>query len=268
MASNKAASFALEFAGFNVNITLYSRVKKQRNQSFRMIAPSGQPVRQAYIDSATDKLMTGEPRKGVQVAPDSYAIMSQEAIDKINSGTKTKLAAANMFCPVDSIAWDLAIDRYAVRPDDKVDGSGNSVNVLWNGLRDNGLAYVTQVSLTGGHDGILCLYATDDGFWGAMLPFEDELYDFPTHVFQENAQAGDLFAQVLEQHVEEGNYEVGRFDHSAFVSEYRTRRQAAIDAVLDGREVASTPDPEAPKKVMDLMSVLSAQANKKEKVTA
>jgi non-homologous end joining protein Ku len=261
MASNVAWKGAIEVAGHPANLALYSRVRKQRNESFRNIAPSGQPVQQQVVDPATGKVFTDDVRKGVKTGGTTkepiFTILTPEALEQINSGVKTEVATPAQFSPVDSIAWDLAIDRFAVRPDDGVAGSAQSVNVIWNGLLASGLAYVTQVSLTGGHDAILAIYATDNGLWAALLPFESELYDVPTHAFEKNEKAGALFGQALDTLYPE---KVGAFDHSAYVSEYKTRRQAAIDAVIAGETVDVTMSEPVADETPDLMAILAAAA--------
>ncbi|CAB4197996.1 COG1273 Ku-homolog [uncultured Caudovirales phage] len=250
---------AIEFTGFPVNVALYGRVKKQRNESFRNLAPSGQPVQSQSIDPVTgeafDKDLT---RKGVQIKGGKaaeYAVMTPEAIEEINSGVKTEIASPDQFIPIAELDLSLAIDRYAVRADDKVVGSDQSVNIVWNGLKASGLAYVSQVSLGGGHDGLLALYANDDGFWGVMLPFEDELYLIPEPEFTVDDKAADLFARALESTYSD---QAKPWDHSAFTSEYRERRKSAIDAVIAGAPVSVKAKETVSVKVPDLMAALSA----------
>jgi non-homologous end joining protein Ku len=278
--SHRAWRGAIEFAGFPVNVALYGRVRKQRNQSFRQIAPSGQPQKSAWpIDSATGEQFDPElTRKGVELGKDQWAVIPPEALEQINSGVKTTVAEPAGFAPLDSIALDLAIDRFAVRADDQVPGSAKAVNIVWNGLRASGLAYVSQVSLGGGHDAILVLYvADDDDFRGVLLPFVHELYGVPGHEFAEDEKAASLFAQVLE-----AQHEPAPFDHGAFVSEYATRRQAAISAVLAGETIEVRETVPAADEAPDLMAALSAaleagkgapkkkkaKATKKDEVTA
>ncbi len=258
MSSNVSWRGAIEVSGFPVNVVLYSRVKKQRNQSFRTLAPSGQPIKQVNMDPATDRAVSSEmTRKGVETSKGVFTVMTPEALEQIESGVKTDLATPAAFCPFDSIAWDLAIDRFAVRPDPKVPGSESAVNIVWNGLHAGDLVYVSQISPSGGHDAILAIYATSDGLFAVLLPFEAELYDVPEFTFTVDDRASSLFAQVTEQKYAE---RFGTFDHSAFKSEYRARRQAAIDAVIAGEDVEVTETPAAVSSAPDLMAVLAACA--------
>jgi non-homologous end joining protein Ku len=264
---NVATRLAVEFAGFPVNVALYTRVRKQRNESFRTLTPKGVPIASVYTDPTTGKPVPAEKQqKGVQTGPDEYTVIPPEVIEQINAGTKTTVAKLRQLAPVETIAWDLAIDRFAVLPDDKVAGADQSTNVLWNGLRDSGTAYVTQVSIRAGMDAILAIYADDRGLWGALLPFEAELYEFPVHEFTEDAEQSALFSQVAEQMYGE---QVENFDHSAYRSEYKARREALIEQALEGGEVVqNTPSGETA--VPDLMSALRANiaANREQEAVA
>lgn len=252
---------AVEFAGFPVNLALYSRIKKQRNESFKTMTPDGEsPVASVYIDPRTDEQVARDKTKKAHVIGSGksakYHVLTDEAIEQIGSGVKTTIADLHQLAPVDTIAWDLAIDRFAVRPDENVPGAEKSVNVLWNGLREMGVAYVSQISTSGGMDSILALYATDNGLWGVLLPFEQELNDVPTHAFIEDEQAAAVFEQFAAQAY--GDKIVERFDHSAFQSEYKARRKAAIDACLAGEPVVVDEPVEQESAVPDLMAALTA----------
>lgn len=264
MSSHVSWRGAIEFAGFPVNVALYQRVKKQRNQSFRNLAPSGQPVKSKSFDPATDEEVPSDLiRKGVQIKGGKnpeFAVMSPEALEQIKSGVKTSVAAVDQFVAIEELDLSLAIDRFAVRPDDKVAGSDQSVNIIWNGLRSRDLAYVSKVSLSGGHDGLLVIYPDERGLWAAMLPFADELYEVPEYEFTENEQAADLFGQVVDQQYAD---KVGAWSHDAFESEYRTRRQAAIDAALAGEEIVVTATEDAKTNAPDLLSALAAAVDAK-----
>jgi DNA end-binding protein Ku len=257
----------------SISIELYARVKKSRSESFRTLAPSGQPRETVSIDPATGEQYDGGSMKGVKVGPNEYVPMTDNAIEQINAGTTTKVLKPEAFCPLDSIALDLAIDRFYVRPQEDVAGAGQSLNIVWNGLLETGLAWCTQMSIRGGHDSVLVIYADQVGLFAALLPFEEEVYPAPSFGFEFNAKAGKLFASMVER-----EHEPEPFDHAGWVSEYRARRQAAIDAVIAGAPVPVLPDPTPQKEaVPDLMAALEASVSKakpakkapaKKKVTA
>jgi non-homologous end joining protein Ku len=259
MSANRAGRFAVDLAGFPINLSLYSKVIGQRSKSFRMIAPSGQPAKQQYVDPGNkDVVITrDECGKGVENG-DGFVLLTPEAQAAIEAGVKTELAELRQLVPCGTVPWDLAINRFAVLPDDKVPGSEQSANILWNGLREKGLAYITQVSLAGKHDSILAIYADDAGLHAAALPFAVELYDVPGHTFTPDDAQADMFGQFVEANYEES---MGDFAHASFVSEYRTRRDAAIESVLAGKKV-TVKAPVAKSATPDLMAALQAGVKK------
>jgi non-homologous end joining protein Ku len=249
-----ALEFEINGVPLTVSAELYSRVKKARNESFTSLAPSGVQRKQQSVDPATGEVFDDAlVRKGVKVGKDKFVPMTDEALEQIKNGTKTETIRATKFAEFDSIAWDLAIDRFAVRPNDEVQGSAQALNIVWNGLVKTNAVQTAQVSLTGGHDAILAIYATDDGMWAALLPFEEELYPVPTHTFTADAKQAKLMASYIE------GVGVQAFDHSEFVSEYKARRQAAIDAVVAGEQVqVDQPAAQREEKIPDLMAALEA----------
>jgi hypothetical protein len=181
----------------SISIELYARVKKTRSDSFTTLAPSGKPAETKRIDPDTGEEFSGS-RKGVKVGRD-YVAMTDEALEQINAGTKTRVLKPEAFCPLNTIALDLAIDRFYVRPQKEVAGADQSLNIVWNGLKATGLAWCTQMSIRGGHDAVLVLYADDSGLYAALLPFEEEVYPAPSFEFTDSRKAGDLFAAMVEQ---------------------------------------------------------------------
>jgi non-homologous end joining protein Ku len=241
----------------SISVELYSRVKKSRSDSFRTLAPSGLPAESRSIDPATGEAYDGGSRKGVKVGG-AYVAMTEEALEQINAGTKTRVLKPEAFCPLESIQLDLAIDRFYVRPMADVAGADTSLNIVWNGLLATGLAWCTHMSIRGGHDAVLVMYADSVGLYAALLPFEEEVYPAPDFVFELNEQAGDLFGKMVEQ-----QHDIEPFDHGGWQSEYRPRRQAAIEAVIAGAPVAALPEPaKQDAAVPDLMAALAAAVTK------
>jgi non-homologous end joining protein Ku len=244
---------AIEFGGFPINVALYNRVRKQRVESFRTLAPNGQPIKQFNKDSDGNEITTAECDKGVEVGKDKYVALTPEAIEQITEGSKSEIVQPSRFVKTSELPFELAIDRYAVRADEKVAGASQSTNVLWNGLRKSGLAYVTQITVRGGScDAILAVYATDTDLLAVALPFENELYDVPSTEFTQDKTQAAMFERVVES-----MYKVEAFDHSAHHSEYMERRTKAIAEVLSGQPVVksktATTQPKA-----DIMSLLEA----------
>lgn len=251
---------AIEFAGFPVNVALYSIVKPGKGAGFRQLSPAGNPIQQQLVDSVTGEVVErANLQKGIEYTKGAYRVMSPDALAQIDNGVKTEVAKPMQFVPAASIDWTTAIDTYEVQADD-VPGAHQSTNVIWNGLKASGLAYVTQVSMRGSLDRIMAIRADEWGLWAATLPYRDEFYANPPNGFMEDPDAASLFGQVVEQHYGDMT---GEFDREAYASEYNARRDAAIASVLNGETVEA---PEAPKpqdEAPDLMALMQASLKAK-----
>jgi non-homologous end joining protein Ku len=254
---------AIEFGGFAVNIALQPRVKSRSGESFKTMAPNGHPVRSVYMDTDDNEVSRDACSKGVKVGTGKQAtfkVLSEEALEQIENIAKSTIVPPTSYAPLDTVPLELATSAFAVVPDSNVPGSEQNVNTVWNGLRAQRVAYTTEVTMrAGSRDAVLVLYADDRGLWAVALPFAEELHPEPEFGFTENEQAAELFAQFTEG-------EVRDFDLGDYKSQWRERRQAAIDAALDGKPVETVAAAEqAP--VPDLMAALksSVQASKGKK---
>lgn len=233
-----AWSGAFELAGFSLNVRLWKRTKSVRHESFRTLAPDGEPVNQVFIHPDTEEVVARDKtKKGVKVGKDTFVPLTPEAESTITESTKTALATPAYFAPMSTVDLSLALGSFVVTPDDNVPGSEKPVNIMWNGLRKSGLAYMTVLSMRGGSPDVqLALYADDEGLWAVSLPFAPEVKPVPAHDFEPDDKQADLFGRFVE-----GEYEVKDFDLAAQESEYAARREQTIQAVLDGKELDSPP---------------------------
>jgi DNA end-binding protein Ku len=243
---------AIEFSGFPVNVALHNRTKSRGSESFKTLAPNGQPVKSQYIDTEGNVVERDSTSKGYEVAKGQFAVLSPEALEAIGSGQRSTLVEPDSFAPLGSVPLELALATYSVTADAKVAGSEKSVNVLWNGLRKTGLAYVTRVTLSS-RDAILVVWATDDALLAAALPFTTELNEVPSATLTENEAEAEMFESVVG-----AAYETRPFDHKSFESEYGARRRETIEAVLKGHKVEAPAEPAPAAEVPDLMAALKA----------
>jgi DNA end-binding protein Ku len=248
-----------------VNVEMFARVKASRNKSFRNLAPSGQPIETKAYDPATGDELVESAQKGWDVGKGQFVVMPQEALDEMKKAEKSKVLRVTQYADLASIDLSCAINRYAVRPDPDVAASDQAVQIVWNGLRALGAAYVTPLTLSASNESVLVIYADERGLWAAALPFADEMYPVPTFAFEESDQAALLFGQMVE-----GDLGVTEFDHERYEGACRVRRAEIIEKVVAGHVVESTPDEPEPKAAQpDLMSLLAkAVEQQKEKVAA
>ena len=243
---------AVEVAGLPLNIALHPMKRSRRTDSFKNLAPNGFPpvTPTTVTDTDGNEIPKDALGKGVKVGKQFFPL-SDQVVEQIKSyAEKTQVIEAKSFAPVDTIPLEQALMSYWVTPDEKVIGSDRSVNVLWNGLRHTGLAYIAQVTLSGSMDSVLAMWANDDGLFAATLPFAVELYPRPQVAFTQNAAAGQMFAAMVEE------FEVAPLDLSAYTSEYKARRDEAIEMALAGQEIVVPAAPAPVADAPDLMAVM------------
>jgi non-homologous end joining protein Ku len=247
---------ALEFAGFPVNVRLYNRKKNRSSDSFKTIAPDGNPVRSVYLDSSGNKVESNEQRKAVKMGKDQFLILTPEQIESIKSANRSDVVQPKQLVPLETLPLELALGAYEVVPDD-VPGADRSANLLWNGLKSTSLAYVTDVVLTtGGRDAILAVYATDKGMFAVTLPYENETQSAPASNWTADEKASKIFSQAVDKI--HGEQISSAFDHSAHASEYAKRREAAVLAAKEGRTIETPEAKPDEDKGVDLMAALEA----------
>jgi DNA end-binding protein Ku len=254
MAARASWRGGLEFAGFPIHVQLKPRVKSRSGESFKTLAPDGQPVRSVYLDSSGDEVGRDECRKGVPGPKDTWLALSEEAVERIAEGQKSVTLTPHAFSPAAQVPRELAIQAFAVVPDDKVPGSDKPLAIIWNGLLASGDAYCTEITMSGGgRDAILAIYADERGLWAVTLPYVDELHPDPEFEFELDDEAAEKFTALIQ-----AAGQARDFDHSEYESQYRARRASVIEAVVSGADVPApttkTPDLMAP----DLMAALDA----------
>lgn len=257
MAGRSASwSGGLEFAGFNISVELHPLVGSTKNESFKMLAPTDhKPVKQTLLDTSGRTVEREKTLKGVEDPSEhgKFVALDNAALDAIALRERTKVAVAKSFAPRATVPFRTGQETYAVVPKE---GSEQGVQIIWNGLREAGLVYVTEMTMRAGQrDSIIAIHAEDDRrLYATKIPYMTQLKPIRAPQMQVDKKQAKLFATFVEQ-----AYEVADFDHAMYVSEYKQKRDAAIKAALAGEtyvapegEAAQAPD------VPDLMAALEA----------
>jgi DNA end-binding protein Ku len=256
MAARATWSGAITFAGFPINVRAYSAVKSRSSDSFKTLAPTDKlPVRQQLVDTNGDVVERADCAKGVEIAKGKFAELAPDAIEMIQSAERSVTLDVDRFAALESVPLHLATGTFRILPDSKVPGADGPVGILWNGLRKTRRALVTTwTPRAGSRDAILVIYAVEDGLVANTLPYEVELNELPAWAPEHNEQAASLFEQFVAT-----QYSTDDFDLGAFESTYKARRDAAVQAALNG-EVIEAPASAEPAKaaVPDLMAAMSA----------
>jgi len=249
-------SGALTFAGFPIHVRVYPTLASRSGESFKTLAPTDQrPIKQQYVDSSGAPVERADCLKGVETGKDTYAVLSPDAVEAIQSAERTDTLEALRFPLAETVPLHIHKATYRVVPDAKVAGSDGPFKILWNGLRKTGRAYVTKwVPRAGARDEIVVFVATEYGIDAHTLPFETDMsVDLPEWKPEEDEDAAAVFEQVVDT-----QYDTTAFAHHALTSDYAERRAAAVKAALNGEEIVVPAQAEAQAKVPDLMAAMQA----------
>lgn len=252
-------SGAVEFGGFLIHVSAYPLTKTTRGESFKTLCPChGQPIQQARMCPVDwREVEYDDCVKGYEVAKGDVRPVPAEAIEAIKSMDKSESLAIEQLPLAANVPFHLALARYRIVPNEKVPGAEQPVQILWNGLYASGRTVVTEwVPRAGSADSILAVFADRHGLTGVALPYEAELrVDVPEFLPVENEQAAQMFEQFAAM---QGIDMDDAFAHSRFESQYRARREKALEDVLAGKPVevpqAKSTKPAAP----DLLAAMSA----------
>jgi non-homologous end joining protein Ku len=242
----------LEVPGGAVAVTLWPQAKDPSKDGFKQLAPNGSGIRQKLVDSDGNEVARSDLGKGYDTGAGLLRI--DERI--LGHMDRTGLAAMNGLHPVESVPIESARKIYRVRPDKDSPGAAENLELFWNGLLANGLAYVTELTMrSGSRDKLLALYATEDDFFAAELPYHAELrLDAPAFTLERNEKQASVFAQFVELM----EIETPAFDHEAIESQWSRRRDDAITAAMSDQPLPEVEEPKPTPQTPDLMAALEA----------
>jgi non-homologous end joining protein Ku len=271
---------AIEFAGFPINVRAYAVLQSAANGSFKGVCDCHSlPVKQdkfcsvdgSRVARANEQAGTGGligTAKAVEVSKGKFAVLSEAAIESIESSQRTDVVRIERVCSLASIPLHTQNGCLRLIADEKVPGSAGPVGILWNGLRDGHAAVIEGFCPRAGtKPSLLVVYADDSGLFASTLPYADQVQPVPGDA----PVIDDEQAAVFEKFVAM-TYPTEDFDHGYYVNHYKERRDAAITAALNGGTIAAPQAAPAPTAAPDLMAAMKASldavAKGKPKVTA
>jgi non-homologous end joining protein Ku len=116
------------------------------NSGLSLLSPDGRPVFQRYVtDDEGWSGTIGQCARGKDGIK-----LDDQVVAQLADSERDRLVTPHSFAPLESIDLSIAQGSYAVVPDEQAAGASRQLEVLWNGLRSTGLAYITQIVLRGG----------------------------------------------------------------------------------------------------------------------
>lgn len=248
---------AVNFGGFQMHLRAYTLIESRSAKSFKSLCPCHQqPVKMPKRCAVDDtELEAGALLKGHQVGKDEYVTIPPEAAEQLRSAEATVQLEIAQLAPVASLDLTLTTGRYRIVPDEKVAGSDQPVQILWNGLIASERALVTEwVPRAGSRDSLLVISADAFGLNGNTLPYASEIKAVPEFKPVRNEQAAAMF----EQFAGVQGINMDDFTHTMYESKYEQRRAAAIDAALSGKPIKVPEAAQAAAAPPDLMAAMAA----------
>lgn len=258
----------IRLVGFPVKVAAWNMVK--RNElGFKQLDPVHlKPVQQMLVNIAGEEVNRDELRRGYQDGSSSIYPLPEDVLEQIQAQERTR-SLDPAFPPRANVEpWlKLATSHYELTPPEKdvladPDNAGESLNVLWNGLKATKRVLVTEwVKRAGGRPAIVVIEAADDRLVAHEIPYTTELQEAPVawQPTTDRAQAG-LFKKFMEV---VGTDAVQIED---IKDTYSERRDAVVKAALAGEKIAlSDEKPPAPTAVGDLMTALKQSVDEKSK---
>jgi non-homologous end joining protein Ku len=266
MAVRSSWSGAIEFAGFPINVSAYAVLQSASSDSFKGVCDCHQqPVKQdkfcsvdgSRVARANEQAGTNGLigiSKAVEVTKGQFAVLSEAAIESIESSQRTDVVRIERVCSLDSVPLHTATGCMRLIANDKVPGSDGPVAILWNGLRDGRAAVIEGFSpRSGAKPQLLVVYADDSGLLASTLPYADRVQSVPGAAPAIDDQQAAMFEKFVAV-----TYPTDDFDHGAYVNDYKQRRDDASATALAGGTVTAPQSAPAPMAAPDLMAAMQA----------
>lgn len=257
MAARSAWRGAITFGGFPINVAAYNPLKSKSGESFKNLCPCHQqpivmPKRCAVTDDMVD---TDDCLKGHEVSRGQYVVIDPEAVAAIADAERSVAIEILRMPERSTVPIEMSTAHLRLVPDEKVPGSDQGVQLMWNGLRKAGRVIISEVTLrAGSRPQLMAVDADTYGLLMHSIPRAADLQATPEFNPVENAQAGEMF----EQFASIQGLNMDPFSPDAFPDRYRERREALIAKALAGETITVAAAETKPAAAPDLMAAMAA----------
>ena len=250
MSARPAASGSISFGMVSVPVKFYTAASNE-SVSFRMITPSGNPLKQKYVDPIDgQEYAFKDCNKGFEVEPNKFVIFSQEEVKALESGGTKGCCSIEQFVPIESVDLVQVESSYYLKPDK---GGDKAFKLLASAMATKNSAAVGQWT-NRGKDHLVVIRPYKGGMILHTLYYKNEVRDYDDNcaVLPISDAERQLASQLIDM------LSVPAFDSSRFHDQFTSRVMAAVEAKRTNPDsqvtVANTPAT-AP---MDLFAALKA----------
>lgn len=259
MAAKSTLSASITFGGFPIAITAYNVLRSKSADSFKTLCECHKkPIKAPKTCSVTGKVVPVDAQlKGVELGKGDVREIPADALEAMAKDPRSLTLTIVQLPPATSIATELAtsVAHFRIVPNEKVPGSEQPVQILWNGLMAEGRALITEwVVRAGSKPALIAIVADETGLLAHALPYVSDLQETPTFAPVKNEQAAQMFAAFAGTQ----GIDMGDFDHAAHVDRFAERKMAVVQAALKGEKITVAGDAPAAEPVPDLMAAMAA----------
>lgn len=258
MAARSIASLTVTFGLVSVPVKLYTATQSSAGISFNLLhgGGCGSRLKQQYVCAKEGTVVErADMVKGYEFAKDQYVVFTADELKALEEKGSQAIEIVS-FVPessVDPIYYDKA---YYLAPDK---GGARPYALLAEAMKRTGRCALARWAWKG-KQVMVQIRATEGGIVLQQLLYADEvrrLAELEIEHFEVKQAELDLAVQLIDQ------IATPAYDPSAFVDEVKQRVEAAVRQKIEGREITTADEPQAPgAQVIDLMEALRASLAK------
>jgi DNA end-binding protein Ku len=244
---------AITFGLITIPVRMFSTVEEKSLRFNQLHAADNGRIRYKRICSKCgEEVPWDEIVKGYEVEKETYIVFTEEELERLPSDSIRSIDIV-AFVPLDEIDPVYFQRSYYIAPEPTGRKAYALLEQALGQSRRVGIAKVTlrekeYLATLRTRDGIFIL---ETMYWPDEIraPAFEEL-ETPAEVRPQELAMAETLIESLSDH----------FDPTAYVDTYRQRLEEAVQAKIDGQEIAVAPE-EAPTAVVDLMEALRASVD-------
>jgi DNA end-binding protein Ku len=256
------AGATISFGLVSIPVKLYSATQASAGISFNLLhSKCGTRLKQQYICPRDNELVSRDDMiKGYEFAKDQYVTFTPDELKSLEEKATQTIEIAE-FVPlsaIDPVYFDKA---YYLGPEK---GGDKAYTLLAEAMRETGRAALARYAARGKQYLVMIRPAKPgpdkpDGLVMQQLLYADEVRPF-AEVALPDAEVREPELKLAKQLIDQIAAET--FDPTQYTDDVRTRIQEDIERKVQGQDIAASPAPAEPARIIDLMEALKASLGK------
>lgn len=262
------AGATVSFGLVSIPVKLYSATQASAGVSFNMLhAKCGTRLKQQYVCPHDNEIVPREDAiKGYEFAKDQYVTFTADELKALEEKATQTIEIAE-FVPLSAIDPVYFDKPYYLGPEK---GGDKAYTLLAEAMRETGRAALARYAARGKQYLVMLrpYQKAGDKAGGPLgggivmqqLLYADEVRPFADVPLPDNQQVREPELKLARQLIEQIAAET--FDPTQYRDEVRERIQQDIERKVQGQDIAASPPPSEPARIIDLMEALKASLGK------